>query len=84
MLKIHKSQHIQSGRDHSLPPLGSLQVEQSPLQAASMYDSVGSHIPPKIKEKIWTGDYIELSLLLKSVKELVSHPQYSGELTIKG
>ena len=66
------------------PSLGSLQVEQSPLQAASMYDSVGSNIPQKIKEKIWAGDYIELSLLLMSVKELVSDPQYSGELTIKG
>jgi hypothetical protein len=49
-----------------------------------MYDSVGSHIPQKIKEKIWAGDYIELSLLLMSVKELVSDPQYSGEPTIKG
>ena len=49
-----------------------------------MHDSVGSHIPQKIKEKICAGDYIELSLLFKSVKELVSHPQYSGELTIKG
>lgn len=65
-------------------PLDSLQVEQSPLQVASMHDSVGSHIPQKIKEKIWAGDYIELSLLLKSAKELVSDPQYSGELTIKG
>ena len=46
-------------------PLGSLQVEQSPLQAASMHDSVGSHIPQKIKEKILAGDYIELSLLFK-------------------
>jgi hypothetical protein len=55
--------------------LGSLQVEQSPLQAASMYDSVGSHIPQKNKEKIWASDYIELSLLLKSVKGLVSDPQ---------
>jgi hypothetical protein len=46
-------------------PLGSLQVEQSPLQAASMHDSVGSHIPQKNKEKILAGDYIELSLLFK-------------------
>jgi hypothetical protein len=30
------------------PPLGSLQVEQIPLQTASMHDSVGSHIPQKI------------------------------------
>jgi hypothetical protein len=29
--------------------LGSLQVEQPPLHAASMHDSVGSHIPRKIK-----------------------------------
>ena len=65
-------------------PLGSLQVEESSLQAASMHDSVGSHIPHNTKEKIWAGDYIELSLLLKSAKELVSDPQYSGELTIKG
>jgi hypothetical protein len=43
----------------------SLQVEQSPLQAASMHDSVGSHIPQKNKEKILAGDYIELSLLFK-------------------
>jgi hypothetical protein len=49
-----------------------------------MHDSVGSHIPQKIKEKILAGDYIEPSLLLKSAKELVSDPQYSCELTIKG
>ena len=48
-----------------------------------MHDSVGSHILQKNKE-IWTGDNSELSLLLKSAKELVSDPQYSGELTIKG
>ena len=49
-----------------------------------MHDSVRFHILQKIKEKIWAGDYIELSLPLKSAKELVSDPQYSGELTIKG
>ena len=48
-----------------------------------MHDSVGSHIPQKSKEKIWAGDYIKISLLLKSVKELASDLQYSGELTIK-
>ena len=47
-------------------PLGSLQVEQSPLQAASMHDSVGSHIPQKIKEKIL--------IILSSVCCLRIHP----------
>ena len=42
-----------------------------------MHDSVGSYILQKNKE-IWTGDNSELSLLLKSAKELVSDPQYSG------
>jgi hypothetical protein len=61
-------------------------AENNPLnfQAASKHDSVGSHIPQKNKVNIWTGDYIEPSLLLKSAKELVSDPQYSGELKIKG
>ena len=48
-----------------------------------MFDSVSAHIPLKIKEKIWGGEYIEMSLLLKSAKDLVSDTQLNGELAIK-
>jgi GTP1/Obg family GTP-binding protein len=49
-----------------------------------MFDSVSSHISLKIKEKVWTGEYIDMSLMLKSGKDLVYDSQLNEELAVKG
>ena len=61
-----------------------LQVSQSPSDSSSVFDPISSHIPVKIKEKIWKGEFIDLNLLLKSAKDLVNEPSLEGELAIKG
>jgi hypothetical protein len=45
-----------------------------------MFDSVSAHIALKIKEKVWAGEYIDMSLMLKSGKDLVYDSQLNGEL----
>ena len=49
-----------------------------------MFDSVSAHIPLKIKEKVWAGEYIDMSLMLKSGKDLVYDSQLNGEIAVKG
>jgi hypothetical protein len=49
-----------------------------------MYDSVSAHIPLKINEKAWAGEYIDMSPMLKSGKDLVYDSQLNGELAVKG
>jgi hypothetical protein len=49
-----------------------------------MFDFVSAHIPLKIKEKVWAGEYIDMSLMLKSGKDLVYDSQLNGELAVKG
>ena len=63
---------------------GRLQVGQSPSDISSVFDPISSHIPVKIKEKIWKGEFIDLNLFLKSAKDLVNESSLEGELTIKG
>ncbi len=36
----------------------------------SIFDPVASHIPQKIKDKIWKGEYINLSIILRSARDL--------------
>jgi hypothetical protein len=50
--------------------IGEVQVCESPASQPSMFDSVSAHIPLKIKEKVWAGEYIDMSLMLKSGKDL--------------
>ena len=49
-----------------------------------MFDSVSAHIPLKIKEKVWAEEYIDMSLMLKSGKDLVYDSQLNGEIAVKG
>jgi hypothetical protein len=49
-----------------------------------MFDSISADIPLKIKEKMWAGEYIDMSLMLKSGKDLVYDSQLNGELAVKG
>ena len=63
---------------------GRLQVSQSPSDISSVVDLISSHIPIKIKEKIWKGEFIDLILFLKCAKDLVNEPSLEGELAIQG
>jgi hypothetical protein len=64
--------------------LAIVQVSQTPVCIPSMLDPVSGHIPVKIKETIWAGEYVDLNILLKSAKDLVSDSHLNGDLTVKG
>ena len=49
-----------------------------------MHEPISAHIPLKLKDKAWNGEFIDLSLLLKSARELVNEPNLEGDLAIKG
>jgi hypothetical protein len=44
-------------------------VSNSPEAITSIYDPISSHIPIKMKEKAWRGEFTDLNLLLKSAPE---------------
>jgi hypothetical protein len=48
-----------------------------------MHDPVSAHIPLKVKENIWRGEYIHFGVLLKSAKELASDSMLDGDLVLK-
>jgi hypothetical protein len=48
-----------------------------------MHDPVSAHIPIKVKEKIWRGEYIHFGVLLKSAKELAPDSMLDGDLVLK-
>ena len=49
--------------------LGGMEVVNEPISFVSVFDPIGYHIPQKLKEQIWEGRFIDLSLLLKSARE---------------
>ena len=59
-------------------------VSQTPVCTPSMLDPVSGHIPVKIKEQIWAEEYVDMNILLKSAKDLVSDSHLNGDLTVKG
>ena len=52
-----------------------------PVPEVSCFDNVGQCIPLKLKQKIWGGQFIDLSLLLKSAKDI--HDSLGGQGEIK-
>jgi len=50
----------------------------------SIFDPVSAHIPLRIKEKIWKGEFIQLSILLKFARDLVQYSVLDGEFVLKG
>ena len=64
--------------------LGIVQVSQTPVCTPSKLDHVSGNIPVKIKEKLWAGEYVDMNILLKSAKDLVSDSHLNGDLTVKG
>ena len=64
--------------------LGIVQASQMPVCTLSKLDHVSGNIPVKIKEKLWAGEYVDMNILLKSAKDLVSDSHLNGDLTVKG
>ena len=62
-----------------------VQISSTPNYTTSVFDPISEHIPQKkIKEKIWAGEYVDLSLLLKSAKDLFSESHLTVNLQING
>ena len=55
-------------------------IDCTPTQETSIHDMVEEHVPLKIKKKIWDGTFIELSILLKSQREM---EETEGDLKCK-
>ena len=77
-----KSQSLITG-SHSASNEISL-VNHIPESIPSIFDPIGAHIPLKIKEKIWRGEFIHLGLLLKSAAVLGSDSTLDGDFVLKG
>ena len=61
-----------------------IQVNQSPNLIPSVFDPISSHIPVKIKERVWAGEFIDLNLLLKSAGDLADDSHLERDLTVRG
>ncbi|VDI75517.1 Hypothetical predicted protein [Mytilus galloprovincialis] len=59
-------------------------VNHIPESIPSIFDPIGAHIPIKIKEKIWRGEFLHLCLLLKSAAVLGSDSTLDGDFVLKG
>ncbi|XP_056020808.1 uncharacterized protein LOC130054574 [Ostrea edulis] len=55
----------------------------TPVPELSYFDNVGQHIPLKLKQKIWDGQFVDLGLLLKSAKEIDYSLGGQGEIKIR-
>ena len=82
----HTPQNVQQqGTFTNNTPVDShVQISSTPNYTTSVFDPKSEHISPKIKEKIWAGEYADLSLLLKSAKDLFSEFHLTGNLQING
>jgi hypothetical protein len=56
--------------------------EYEPLAITSTFDLVSAHVPIHLKQKIWEGKFIEISILLKSTRDLAEGAM-SGEIQFK-
>lgn len=56
----------------------------SPTYTPSTSDPVSAHVPMKIKEKIWAGEYIDLAIFLKSARDMATETELNGDIAIKG
>jgi hypothetical protein len=63
---------------------GICQSVNEPETISSMHDPVSAHIPLKIKENIWRGEFVQFGVLLKSAKELATDSLFDGDLVLKG
>ncbi|VDI22162.1 Hypothetical predicted protein [Mytilus galloprovincialis] len=56
-------------------------IEFTPSQEYSIHDTMGEHVPFKIKEQIWEGKFIELHSLLRTQKAMEEVDE--GDLKLK-
>ena len=56
-------------------------VPLPPVQMASTFDGIGIHVPQKIRQKIWDGEYVALGILGKSSQDMETS---QGELVFEG
>ncbi|VDH89154.1 Hypothetical predicted protein [Mytilus galloprovincialis] len=56
-------------------------IDFTPSKESSIHDTVGEHVPFKIKEKIWEGKFIELHSLLRTQKAMEEVDE--GDLKLK-
>jgi hypothetical protein len=57
--------------------------EYQPTMIESAFDSVSAHVPLKLKNQIWEGKFIDLSLLLKSEREIDGHIETQGQIELR-
>lgn len=80
------SDHESGTDDFGLPNMGKFENNLSdftPVPEISCFDNVGQHVPSKLKQKIREGQFIDLSLLLKSAKEINNSLGGQGEIQIR-
>lgn len=53
-----------------------------PAVESSIVDPIGRHVPLTMREKIWTGSYIEIALLSKQARDLLTDYHVTSELVI--
>ncbi|VDI23652.1 Hypothetical predicted protein [Mytilus galloprovincialis] len=56
-------------------------IDFTPSKESSIHDTVREHVPFKIKEKIWKGNFLELHSLLRTQKEMEEVDE--GDLKLK-
>ena len=54
-----------------------------PSPVPSVSDHIGAHIPMKLKEKIWSGAFIDMAILLKSTREMTASLEIGGSLAFR-
>ncbi|CAC5363060.1 unnamed protein product [Mytilus coruscus] len=58
-------------------------ISHVPESIPSIFDPILAHIPLKIKENIWRGEFIHLGILLKSATDLGSDSTLDGDFVLK-
>lgn len=57
--------------------------DYQPPHTPSSIDPISAHVPLKVKQKIWEGKFVDLSILLKSARELSDHLETQGQIQIR-
>ena len=54
-----------------------------PTMVDSVFDPVSAHVPLKLKNQIWEGKFVDLSLLLRSAREIDGHLESEGQIEFR-
>lgn len=69
--------------DNFLPMQSVDFADYLPPTTPSYTDPLSAHVPLTLKQKIWQGKFIDISVLVKSARELLDHNESQGEIQIK-